>query len=153
MKKLLILVVLFLAGCASAPPPATIQTKEIVKFEYKEIQPVALPDIVEAAGEYTDEYGKTWALFDPKDLYKIEQAYISAERNSELVQQQNLIARLLVERANLIRELAILEEYRALKMEVVLDGERADRRQEQIRNSIESISLKILAALAIAVAL
>lgn len=154
MKYLIIVVLFFMYGCASAPPPKEIQTKKIAEFVHKEVTPVSVPEaFANDIGSYKDANGKTWALVDPDDLVKIEQAYISAESNAALVEQANLILELTVQRANLIRELAELEEYRALKMEVVLDGERKDRREEQIRSSIESITLKIITALALVVAI
>lgn len=152
--SLLLLIFVFLGGCASAPEPKQIQTKQIAEFVHKEIKPVSVPQPFDAdVGEYKDASGKLWALVDPNDLHKILQAYTSAESNAALVVQANMILELTVQRANLIRELAQLEEYRALKMEVVLEGERRDRREEQIRGSIESITLKIIAALALVVAL
>lgn len=154
MKYLLIVVLFFMYGCASVPPQKEIQTKKIAEFVHVEITPVSLPEAFASdVGNYKDANGKTWALVDPDDLAKIEQAYISAESNAALVEQANLIMQLTVQRANLIRELAELEEYRALKADIVLESERQDRRQEQIKNGIESITLKIIAALALVVAL
>jgi hypothetical protein len=154
MKYALIVLSMFLFGCASAPEPREIQTKKIAEFVHKEVTPVSIPEaFTHDVGSYKDANGKTWALVDPDDLVKVEQAYISAESNAALVEQANLILELTVQRANLIRELAELEEYRALKMEVVLNDERESRREEQLRNSIESITLKIITALALVVAI
>lgn len=154
MKNLVWLVCVVLFGCASIPEPKPVQTKEIAIFVHQEITPVSLPQPFDTdVGEYRDKSGKLWALVDPNELYKIEQAYVSAESNAALVEQANVILSLMVQRANLIRELAQLEEYRALKMEYVLEAERKDRREEKLVSTIESIGLKIIAALALIVAI
>lgn len=153
--RVLLLALFLLVGCASQQKePVVMQTTKIQEFVHKEITPVALPEAFDAdVKEHVDGSGKVWALVDPAELYKIEQAYISAESNAALVEQANSILQLTVQRANLIRELAILEEIRANKAYVLLDMEIDARREEQLRNQIESISLKILAALALAVAI
>lgn len=149
-KSFLILLCLVLFGCSSVPEKREIQVKEIAVFEHKDITPVEVPTgFAHDVKEYKDRDGKTWVLVDPSDIYKIKQAYVSAEQNAELVKQLNMINMLVVQRANLVRELSILEAYRAEKMTIALDEERESRREEQIRSSIENLSLKIITALAL----
>jgi len=153
-KSILILLALFLFGCSSVPEKREIQVKEIAVFEHKEIAPVEVPTgFTHDVKEYTDVNGKKWVLVDPADLYKIKQAYVSAEQNAELVKQLNIINMLVVQRANLVRELSILEAYRAEKISIALDDERQMRREEQLRSGIESLSMKIITALALLTAL
>lgn len=155
--RTLILVLIFaLAGCATQQPERkqVPQTQLLEKFEYVEVTPVDVPEPFSTdLGTYTDDNGNTWALIDPNELYKIEQAYQSSEQNAELVKQSNEIMRLLVQRGNLMIQLAKLEEYRASKMEILLDDERENAKEQQLRSDIENITLKILTALALAAAL
>lgn len=141
-------------GCSSVPEKREIQVKEIAVFEHKEIKPIEVPSgFAHDVKEFTDSSGKKWVMIDPQDLYKIKQAYVSAEQNAELVKQMNIINMLIVQRANLVRELSILEAYRAEKMSIALDDERQMRKEDQLRNGIESLSMKIITALALLTAL
>lgn len=156
IRTIMLVLVLLISGCATQQEERkqVSQTQLVDKFEYVEVTPVDVPEPLSTdLGTYTDENGNTWALIDPDELYKIEQAYQSSEQNAELVKQSNEIMRLLVQRGNLVIQLAKLEEYRASKMEILLDDERRNSKEQQLRSDIESVTLKILAALALAAAL
>lgn len=156
MIRAILVLVLLISGCATQQQERkqVPQTQLVDKFEYVEVMPIDVPEPISTdLGTYTDENGNTWALIDPNELYKIEQAYQSSEQNAALVKQSNEIMRLLVQRGNLVIQLAKLEEYRASKMEILLDDERENAKEQQLRSDIENLTLKILTALALAAAL
>ncbi len=155
IRTLILLLCMTIFGCTTQQVKRELpQTQLVEKFEYTEIKPVDVPEPISTdLGTYTDENGTTWALIDPNELYKIEQAYVSSESNAELVKQSNEIMRLLVQRGNLVIQLAKLEEYRANKMQIMLDDERESAKEQQLRSDIENLTLKILAALALAASL
>lgn len=156
IRTIMLVLILLISGCATQQheQKQVPQTQLVEKFEYVEITPVDIPEPISTdLGTYTDDNGNTWALIDPNELYKIEQAYQSSEQNAELIKQTNEIMRLMVQRGNLVIQLAKLEEYRASKMEILLDDERENSKEQRLRSDIENITMKIIAALALAAAL
>lgn len=154
-KSKIILLSLFLLGCSGTPTERKeVVLKEIKEFEYIEVKSVEVPKpFVYDVKKFIDSNGQSWALVHVNDLHLIKQAYVSAEQNAELVKQLNQINYLTVQRANLIRELVVLEAYRAEKMKISLEDERADFREQQIRANIESLTLKIITIMSLGLAL
>lgn len=162
MKKLMILTILWVSvsilGCASAPtaekPVASTIRDNVEKIEAIDVTPIATPKGFEVdVKKYKDEQGREWILVAPEDLAKVKEAYLSAEGNAELVVGLNEYNKLIAERANMVRDLAILEEYRAAKLELRIEEEREIAKEERQRNSIDLWIWKITAILGLAVGL
>lgn len=160
MRYLIFLLLFLIAGCATNQPAPVEKEKEpsikdmVAKLEHSPIDPNTIPDgFTHDVKKYTDPNGKVWVLVDPDDLNKIRQAYLSAEGNADLVKRLNEINRLTVDKANLIRELAILEEYQTKRMKLRLDEEReyGELREKQLQQDV--LWWKIATILGLAVGL
>lgn len=163
MKKWMTLMILWasvsLLGCVSAPeqpievPESTIKDS-VTQIDAIDITPIALPRGFEVdVKKYKDDEGREWILVAPKDLDKIKEAYISAEGNAKLVSELNEYNKLIAERANMIRDLAIMEEYRSAKLELRLEEERETAKEDRQSMNIDLWIWKLTAILSLAVGL
>ncbi|MGL5012941.1 MAG: hypothetical protein ACRC6V_01455 [Bacteroidales bacterium] len=146
---------LSLSGCTSVQKAYVENPSvrdQIAPLVHRDVAPIALPDKFKSVVKtYTDETGKKWVLIDPRDLDRIKTAYTSAEGNAALVGNMNDYNRLVIERANMMRDLAILEEYRSAKLEIRIAEERDLAKAEREQHAMDLWLWRLAAVLALAV--
>lgn len=161
-KKLTTLMILWaislsLLGCTSVQKEYVERPSvrdQIAPLVHKDVAPISLPEKFKSSVKsYTDENGKKWVLIDPQDLDRIKTAYTSAEGNAALVGNMNDYNRLVIERANMMRDLAILEEYRSAKLEIRIEEERDLAKAEREQNAIDLWLWRLATVLSLAVGL
>ena len=150
--KILIVLCLFLVGCASAPKTPLPEPIKLERYEYTDIQPVSTPKpFLYPVEAYTDEAGIEWVKVRSEDANSLLIAFQSAEGNADLVKHLNDLNRLNVDRANALRELIELEEHSRRRLMLRLQEERELNEQnlKQLRYDVWMWRIAALLGLAV----
>ena len=155
---LLIPVLLMLSGCLSTPefPKADLRINEMPDIEAQRVEPLKVPTKPKGKREtVTTENGGTRKVqaFTADELKRLLQIVNAAEGNAALVEEMNSLIQLYAQRANMMKDLAALEEARAARLEADLEYADYQMRQQKLESKIETWSWKIVAILGLVVGL
>jgi len=160
MKKLFFtaLILSVLTGCMSPPefPVSDLRISNMPNLEGQVIDAIAVPDKPKGALEsiVSDDGTQGKVLtFNSAEVKRLLAIHNAAEGNAKLVKEMNKLLSMYVQQANMIKDLAELEEARSARLESDLAYSDYKLKEQQLESKIETWSWKIVAFIALAVGL
>ena len=158
MKIIALIPIVFLFGCVSPPdfPKADLRISKLPDIEAKQVKPLTVPDkpkgnVISVPNSEGDS--RKVMTFTPDELKRLLSIHTAAQGNADMVEEMNKLLSMYIQQANMMKDLAELEEARAARLETDLAYSDYRLRQQQLESKIETWSWKIIAVLSLAVGL
>lgn len=157
MKALLIAVCLLLTGCLSTPefPESDLRIAKMPNIEAKQVEPLPVPKKPKGINTTidTDSGSKRVQAFTADEVKRLLEIHNAGIGNEKIIKELNTLLSLYAEQANMMKQLAELEEARAARLAADLAYSDYRLKQNQLESKIEVWSWKIIAVLGLVVGL